>query len=471
MPSHNKHLRVSQHSALSPKKLSAFFFNTIFTLIFVFLASPAYASLPSGIDTLQLSTGFLVSKQTPPPFWAWANQNGRVSTESASSLFSRFRINKHADDEKTFDWYYGVDVTARTNSTQDLFWTDAYAGLAYKQFKLTLGRKVETFGLVDSLLSAGSECYSRNAPTIPKVSLATNGYVDLTDWLAFNAYFAHGWLGEERTIPNAYLHEKFLYLRLGESYPDQGVNFYAGLHHLTVWGGNGQPSGLKDFATVFFGKGGSNGSIYDQQNALGDPRGTIEFALQQKDIDRDWFLYMQTMFEDGSGLRFWYPGDYLLGVSMINKNQDSPIARVNIELLDTRSGAIITDAPDNYLTNGYYGGWVYKGFGVGTPFISFIKGANNWYDPLNRVRVLNTGVQMRFTKLFNPLVRVAYIENYGSINNPLPDNQKTSMVACDLTNTTPIAHGWSLTQQICLDAGKSIAPNPAFGLTITKTIE
>jgi len=442
-------------------------FLIIATLI---LATPLQAALPSGIDTLQVSTGFMTSKQATPPFWMWANQNGRVSTESASSMFTRLRMNKHADDEKTFDWFYGVDVTERTNSSHDLVWTDAYAGLAYKQFRLTLGRKAETFGLVDSLLSAGSECYSQNAPTIPKIALSTNGYIDLTDWLAVNAYLAHGWMGEERTIPNAYLHEKFIYLKLGENNPDQGVNFYAGLHDIAVWGGNGIPSSLKDYFDVFFGKGGGNGSIYTP-TGLGDHRGTIEFALQQKDIDRDWYLYVQTMFEDGSGLRFWYPGDYLLGFSMVNKNRDSHIARITFELLDTRSGGIITDFPDNYLTNWQYGGWVYKGFAIGTPFIPFVKGPNNSYDPLNRVRVINTGVQLLLSKLFNPLVRVAYIENYGSINNPLPSNQKTSIVACDLTNTTPIAHGWSLTQQLSLDAGKSTAPNPAFGLMITKTIE
>ena len=445
--------------------------NIFFVIVALFVAAPLQAALPTGIDTLAVSTGFTSSKHAPPPFWMWANQNGRVSTESANSMFSRLRINKRADDEKTFDWFYGVDVTARTNSSEDLIWTDAYGGLTYKQFRLTVGRKAETFGLVDSLLSAGSEVYSHNAPTIPKIALATNGYIDLTEWLAVNAYLAHGWMGEERTIPNAYLHEKFLYLRLGETNPDYGINFYAGLHDLAVWGGDGQPSRLKDLLTVFFGKGGREGAITEQQNALGDHRGTIEFALQQKEIDRDWFLYEQTMFEDGSGLRFWYPGDYLLGVSMINKNRDSHIARINFELLDTRSGAIITDAPDNYLINGFYGSWVYKGFGIGTPFIPFIKGENNWYDPLNRVRVINAGVLMSFSKLFNPLLRVAYMENYGSINNPLPNNKKTSIVACDLTNTSTIAHGWSLRQQLSLDAGKSIAPNAAFGLTITKTIE
>ena len=468
-------------SALSTKRISTWTISLIFFMIFLAFAVPAKASLPRGIDTLQVSTGFLASKQTSPPFWAWANQNGRIPTQSSalgpqhsalSTFFTRFRVNKHSEDEKVFDWFYGVDVTARTNSSENLFWADAYTGLTYKQFKLTLGRKAETFGLVDSLLSAGSECYSQNAPTIPKIALSTNGYIEITDNLAINAYLAHGWMGSEQYVKKAYLHEKFFYLRLGGTDPDNGINFFAGVHDIASWGGVGLPSGFKDFLNVFAGKGGTTGSIYDQQNALGDHRGTIEFALQQKDIDRDWYIYAQTMFEDGSGLRFWYPGDFLLGVSMINKDKHSPIARINLEILDTRfDGNSHTGDLDNYFSNFEYSGWVHEGYAIGTPFVPFIQTANYWYDPQNRVQVINAGIMLRVTKLFNPRVRVACIQNFGSFSAPLPETEATTILACDITNTTPISKTWTLTQQIALDAGKTIHPNPAIGLTITKTID
>ena len=382
-------------------------------------------------------------------------------------------MNKNADtDEKDFDWCYGVDVTARTNSTQDIILTDAYTGLTYKQFKLTLGRKAESFGLVDSLLSAGSECYSQNAPTIPKIALSTNGYVEITDNLAINAYLAHGWMGKEQYVKNAYLHEKFFYLRFGGTDHDNGINFFAGVHDIASWGGEGKPSGFKDFINVFTGKGGTTGSIYNQQNGLGDHRGTIEFALQQKDSDRDWFLYAQTMFEDGSGLRFWYPGDFLLGVSMINKDKQSHIARINLEILDTRfDGNSRNSETDDYFANFEYSGWVHQGYAIGTPFVPFIQTDNYWYAPLNRVQVINAGIIMRLTKLFNPRVRIACIQNFGSFASPISENQATTILACDITNTTPITKTWALTQQIALDAGKTIHPNPAIGLTITKTID
>ncbi len=448
----------------------------VIILMLICLPSLASAALPITIDTLEVSTGFLTSKNTLP-FWTWVNQNGRVPTQHSTlstqnSFFTRLRINKHPNTEKDIDWFYGLDVTDRTNATQALIFTDAYTGLTYKQFRITLGRKAETFGLADSLLSSGSEVYTQNAPTIPKIALSTNGYIDLTDWLAFNAYLAHGWMGTDQYVKNAYIHQKYFYLRFGSSDPDNGVNFFTGFHDIASWGGDNLPSSFKDYLNVFTGKGGTVGSIYDQQNALGDHRGTIEFALQQKDPDRDWYLYAQTMFEDASGFRFWYPGDLLFGVSMINKNPDTPIARLNLELLDTRyDGNSLTPTDmDNYFKNFEYSGWVHQGYAIGTTFIPFIQSENNWFEPLNKVQVINASIILHITKHLNPRIRLARIQNFGSFDNPIPDNQKTTIFVTDITNTTPIAKSWTLTQQIALDAGKTIHPNPALGLTIKKQI-
>ena len=448
----------------------------VIILMLICLPSLASAALPITIDTLEVSTGFLTSKNTLP-FWTWVNQNGRVPTQHSTlstqnSFFTRLRINKHPNTEKDIDWFYGLDVTDRTNATQALIFTDAYTGLTYKQFRITLGRKAETFGLADSLLSSGSEVYTQNAPTIPKIALSTNGYIDLTDWLAFNAYLAHGWMGTDQYVKHAYIHQKYFYLRFGSSDPDNGVNFFTGFHDIASWGGDNLPSSFKDYLNVFTGKGGTVGSIYDQQNALGDHRVTIEFALQQKDPDRDWYLYAQTMFEDASGFRFWYPGDLLFGVSMINKNPDTPIARLNLELLDTRyDGNSLTPTDmDNYFKNFEYSGWVHQGFAIGTPFIPFIQSEKNWFEPLNKVQVINASIILHITKHLNPRIRLARIQNFGSFDNPIPDNQKTTIFVTDITNTTPIAKSWTLTQQIALDAGKTIHPNPALGLTIKKQI-
>jgi hypothetical protein len=146
------------------------------------------------------------------------------------------------------------------------------------------------------------------------------------------------------------------------------------------------------------------------------------------------------------------------------------MARVNIEYLDTRSTGNSPSGPDDYLTNSEYGGWVYEGFAIGHPFIRFLKGANGAYEPQNRVRGMNGSLLMTLGALVNPLVRVAWIENRGSFADPLPEDEQTSILAFDLSNTTNFGPGWSLIQQISLDTGDAIDPNLAIRFTLTKRI-
>ena len=462
----------NKESDLRFLKLACKLFLIIFAL---FMANPAYASLPSGIDTLEVSSGFTLSKHATSPFWMWANRQGRVNPASTSSLFTRLRVNKNPVDEYTFDWFYGFDLTAGTNSTRDLVWTDAYAGLAYKNIRLHIGRKAETFGLVDSLLTVGSEVYSHNAPTIPKIAISTNGYVGIFDDLAVNAYLAHGWLGEEQNVTNAYLHQKYLYLRFGEDLPDQGLNFYIGIHHLAVWGGTNRsdgvtnPSGFSAFRSVFVGgKGGSDAIVTDQTNALGNHLGSIEYALQLKGSERDWFFYAHTLFEDVSGI--WggllvKPGDYFLGASMINKQQGSRLKRINIEYIDTR-GSVFGE-PDDYFYNGYYrSGWTYQGYGIGHSFISFTELPNYTFIPQNRLQGANVGVALAFSDRFNPIIRAAWIRQQGSITEPRPG---IDHYAFALSNNSTMSEGWRLNQELYFDVGQSIKFNPGIIISVTKS--
>jgi len=448
--------------------------RTIFFLaLSVLLSVPGRAEADdnSWIDRLDLTAGTTLSAGSEVPFWMWANQQGRIPDDRNSTVFTRIQMGKSVDGRKTFDWSYGVDATLRSSGDSDALFTDLYAGLTYKNVRLTAGRKAEFFGLADSLLTAGSEVYSRNAPTIPKVAVSTDGYVDLADWLSFNAYFAHGWLGSEAQVPDAYLHEKFVYFKFGSTVPDEGINFTGGIHHLAVWGGAGQPSSFRDFLRILVGSsGGSDATESDQANALGNHLGSIEYALQLKGYERDWYLYAQTLFEDGSGLRFWYPGDILLGLSLINKEPEERIRRINVEYLDTRSGGNNhTGESDNYFTNSTYGGWVYEGWGIGHPFIRFVEGAANSYSPLNTLKGVNASVLMHYGERLNPLVRVAWVRGSGSFGAPLPDSEKTTLISLDLENTMHLPDGWSLGQQLSCDAGTKTEPGFGMMLSVTKS--
>jgi hypothetical protein len=435
-----------------------------------FAPAVAHATIhPDWVDHLELSAGKSLLSGKESPFWMWSNQDGRIPKEG-NTAFNRLQFSRNVNDENDLDWMYGVDITARSNAEPKTLWTDAWAGAVYRNLRLTIGRKSETFGLADSLLTAGPEVYSRNAPTIPKIALSTKGYVGLNDWLSVNAYLAHGWMGTAQYLPDAYLHEKFLYFRFGDTWPDEGINFFSGIHDLAVWGGEGNPSGIKDYLDVFLGrKGGSDSALPDQQNALGDHRGVIEFAFQTKGYDRDWYLYAQSMYEDQSGLKFWDPGDCLIGGSLIIKNQDSHIARINLEYLDTRKTSGNKLEPDNYFTNWAYSGWAHDGYAIGHPFIRFVEGPNNAWEPQNRIKAVNGAIQLRYGELMNPLFRIAWIRNSGSFSVPLSGEQKTTVIACDFSNTMHIVKKWSFSQQISLDMGNKSESNLGFLISITKS--
>jgi len=449
----------------------------LFVLLSLF-ALPAEGALPAWIDTLQVSAGVNLSKQTPPPFWVWANQDGRqgtLSTRPSTLSTLRLRLNKSPSPDKALDYNYGFDISSTNNG---VVVTDVYGGLTYKKVKLTLGRKSEFFGLPDSLLSVGPEVYTRNAPTIPKISIATNGYININSWLAVNAFFAHGWMGQDEQVKNLYLQQKFVFLRFGGTEIDEGINFYAGAHDVCWWGGDGNPSSFNDFIKAFFAfHGGSNASINDQIGSLGDHRGTIEFALRYKEDLQDWLFYWQTMYEDSSGFVFIYPGDFLVGGSWINKSPDSHVARINIELLDTRKdGFNPKHVFDNYF-NGQYGGWVNQGYAIGTPYIPFTQtgpplypGGPNSYVAQNRVKGISLGIMTHFSESFNPVFHIAQVEYYGNFldYSPLLSDPTIKVIATAITNTSKLGDGWSIGQQLFLDVSKNSKPNPAIGLSITK---
>ncbi|WP_449258316.1 capsule assembly Wzi family protein [Chlorobium limicola] len=437
----------------------------------------AESESPEWLDTLEVSAGVILSAQDEQPFWLRSNQHGRFGTDG-NLFYSRLLLNKQDDKKKQFDWIYGIDITGRTGNDADVALTEAYAGIRYKNLNLTVGRKSEFFGLADSLLTAGPELYSSRAPNIPKIALSTNGFVNLTEDFAINAYLAHGWMEEDRYVQNAYLHQKYLYLRYGTESPSTGINLYAGLHHVVLWGGTDRvtgfqfPAGIDDFAKVFIGKeGDSDASANDQSYALGNHLGSIEYAVQFKGCDRDWFLYAHTLFEDSSGLvgaGLTKPGDFLVGLSLINKQPGTPIKRVNVEYLDTTGESMNSDGSGSYFYHYEYGsGWTYEGYGIGHPFISFDNGPDYRLYAQNMVKGANAGIALEFSDLFNPVIRVAWMRQKGAMYAPRPAED---VFAFALTNTSKIAPAWTFQQALFFDAGEAIEPNPALMLSISRSI-
>ena len=455
-----------RHKRLTRSLLLVLFFTVLAPFVL-------HASKPAWIDSVNVSIGTGLSLKHDLPFWLWANQDGRIPKEGNSS-FTRLCFGRKGYEQKELDWMYGLDATMRSKGAEPpTRWTDAWAGLAYKKVQLSIGRKSEIFGLADSLLTAGPEVNSRNAPTIPKVAISTRGgYVELTSTVGVNAYLAHGWFGTDPYSSGPFLHEKFVYFRFGDTMPDDGVNVYAGLHDNCIWGGQGYPSGIGDFFRVLTGhSGGSNASLSDQQNTLGDHKGMLETAVQFKGLDQDWYLYGMTMYEETNGFRLFQPGDWLVGASVISKDPDRRVQRLNVECIDTRiqtGGAV--NAESRY--NGQYGGWVHEGYGIGSPFIPFVQLPGNNWRPLNFVRAINAALLVRVGPLLNPLFRISWAHAYGSDAvdiSQIPADKLQSVISLDLANTMHINRTWSLLQQFSVDFSNKATSNSGAIFSISKS--
>jgi hypothetical protein len=155
-----------------------------------------------------------------------------------------------------------------------------------------------------------------------------------------------------------------------------------------------------------------------------------------------------------------------LGISLINKQKDCIVKRINFEYLDT-GGPVIGD-PDDYFAHYQYGsGWTYEGYGIGTPFISFIPGPDYRWYPQSKVKGANAGIALSFSDLVNPTIRVAWIRQQGSIYEPLPGINRFAFA---LFNTSTIDKDWRINQEFYFDAGESIKPNPGILLSVTRSL-
>lgn len=147
---------------------------------------------------------------------------------------------------------------------------------------------------------------SNNARPIPKIGISFPDFWTFPfggDLLAIKGSFFHGWFEGERFIDRPFLHEKSVYLKIGDS----KIFLEGGLNHYAIWGGttgSGEVlyEGLSDFFTMFKGKGRSGVTI-GEQNGLGSHLGywDFQFNYQFKHIKIE--LYHHAIFEDGKSFQ------------------------------------------------------------------------------------------------------------------------------------------------------------------------
>ncbi|MFD2937362.1 capsule assembly Wzi family protein [Spirosoma flavum] len=450
----------------------------------------------------QIEVGGWAASGQVVPFWLRANHWGTAPlTSPAGTLRASFwKPYAQIDTTKTarqrrFDWTVGVQVVGNAATSNQVVLPELYGKVRWKSVELSAGRWRQLTGLGDSTLSSGFINGSGNAIPIPKIQLATLGYVPLgftKRFVAINAGYVHGWF-TGAYIQGSYLHQKYLYLRLGK--PASRVNVYAGINHEVQWGGQADyligsliavdgklPLQFKYYPDVVLGlrpKDWQNKDYtsFDGAYWIGNGLGSTDLGVDLVTDQGTWFLYHQHLFEDFSGLVWQNAPDGLTGISW-HRNRDAPVSwlnRVVVEYLSTmdQSGATFDltssyQGEDNYFNHGQYReGWSYLNNTIGTPFImpqgavqTAAKGAA--FFPNNRLKMVYLGASGQVGRGLAWTVRFSYSLNYGTYSNPYPVAYDQFSALANVQLLLPKLASTRLTASLAIDKGQ-LLPNTVGG--------
>ncbi len=473
----------------------------------LYLFAPGVSARPDSSGraySLEAQISAVVSSDRAIPFWLRANRFRMVPDRSPAAL-ATFRFVKEYREPgeskgRKFDWGLSVrPVLYRSAEVQGkLLLPEAQVKVRYGNVELYAGRRMDVTGLGDTLLTSGFYAVSGNSLPIPKVQLATTGFVPVKwfrNYLAVSAGLAHGWYNVDY-LQGARLHQKYLYLRFGRA--SAGVRFYAGLNHQVQWAGHAGylrerpdiaidgafPSSWKLFPYVFFAYTPRN--WYEKQGftsfdsyRMGNHLGSQDFAVEGTVAGEKFLLYHQHIYEDVSGLVWknfpdglwglsWSPGKSVNGAGI-------ELEKITLEHLTTMSQSGLSfylpgvwyQGNDDYFNHGqYHKGWSYREKGIGTPFLTpghelKEKVSSASYFMNNRLSMWHVGLKAKCRGI-SAMLMTSYSLNYGRAADSFTGGTRKQQLSGGLTVEAALERNWSLTFRLAADRG-NLLPQTAGG--------
>jgi hypothetical protein len=420
------------------------------------------------------------------PFWLHANQSGTVPTTGQigslrAGLRGRQPFSKDTASKKYWTYVYGLEVAGNASKHSKFLLPQAYAGIAFKRFQITIGRRKQYVGFNDHELGTGAYMWSGNALPVPRIQLGFENYVPfIRNFLYFKGFYSDGFLDGKRPVTSDLkFHNKSLFIRLGN--PNGKVKLHGGFNHAVQWGGkspyfteNGQmPKGIDKYWYVITGfkpKGKVDGiSSFDESNRIGNHVASLDFGLELDLKSVNIMVYRQNLVEDGSLFYLNNIADGLNGVTFRLKDNEGKkfnLDRLTIEFLYTKSqgGSEAADGnsirgKDDYFNNSQVrDGWSYHGRGLGTPFIT-PQNENNWpryadfFTNNNRVWVIHSGMQGKLNSAIWT-TKLSLSNNQGTYDQPLPDKTYQFSSIIGLEKQVSLLGGSNVRVAVSVDQGK-----------------
>ncbi len=421
----------------------------------------------------ELGSGFWIGDGRQQAYFLRTQSYGTTPLKG-SAWASQWRISQYIDSlaHRSLNLRYAIQGNLNVGKDTRLLLSEAYFQASLKKFNLYAGRKQEIFGIADSSLSSGSYIWSGNALPLPKIQVATQGFVsfDPQQLLSINAGIAHGWFGSD-SVQKYFLHQKWFYTKIGK--PQWKIHLFAGFNHQVQWGGKpahpyieAQTGKLindygNDWATYLKVLTGisrnnkGNGTdinglpLNEALNRSGNHLGTLDIAAKGRFRNFDVLVYRQSIYEDGSLYYLSNISDGLTGISWLNHRQKSLVNRINLEWLRTDnqggasgSGNTIPQlrGMDNYFNNTIYSaGWTYRQQVIGTPLLTPLSQLNpnlirinaSAANPSalfnNRVRAFSIALSGEY-KAWQYQTRYLYSNNWGTYNQALDAIRQISLL-------------------------------------------
>lgn len=444
----------------------------------------------------QLETGTYFSTSKNIPFWLRSNQYGIVPI---SSPILSFRGYAHKDYDSTkndnqklkkFGYGYGLGAVSNVSKQSKLLLPEAYLKIRYNSLEFYGGRRREIMGLVDTTLTSGSYIWSGNALPIPKIQISIPNYKQLGKSPIFiKSGISHGWFGDQVYVKNYYLHQKWLYARIGRE--NSSFKFYVGFNHQTQWGGvtdaeynklskDGKLAPyplyslqfvLIPFLQKIIQPDANKLPIYDTELAIGNHLGSYDLGFELYRTNLRLLFYKQQPYDFARSIyRLNNIEDGLYGLSIRLKNKKL-LQRILIEYLFTKSQGLYRFGKyqtsnyvefDNYFSHGQYNRWAYNNFIIGTPFI--LADENAIFN--NRVKAFSTCLNGILFDKTSYLIGGTFSSNLGIYGLGLSKNQFSGKINFQHQLQTKS----SLLGQLTIDIGALYSKNLGLSLIYRKIL-
>lgn len=444
----------------------------------------------------QIEAGTYLSTSGVTPFWLRSNQYGIVPLPPPLLTF-RGSTHKEYDSTKNesqkikkFGYGYGFWGVANVGKQSGLLLPEAYVKVRYGAFEFYGGRRREIMGLVDTVLTSGSYIWSGNALPMPKIQVSIPNYKQIGKSSIFiKGGFSHGWFGNQGEVKDYYLHQKWLYGRIGRE--NAKFKFYAGFNHQVQWGGiteNKDPLYSKDgklapyplysyqfvlipFLQKLVKLNPDKLTSYDSGLAIGNHLGSADIGFEFENSITKLLFYKQQPYDFARSLYTMNNiEDGLYGLSLTLRKHYI-VKKVLIEYLYTASQGLFRFGKyktsnyvenDNYFSHGQYISYNYNNLIIGTPFV--LLNDRGIYN--NRIKAFSAYLNGTLMKKYSYLIGGTFSSNLGIYGANLSKNQFSGKVNTNYS----LKKNASLSSQVTFDIGTLYSKNIGLSIIYKKTL-